>query len=125
MALDASLRDRRRSGSLLQYNIVGLGRERLIQRKPLFGNPRTDQTDRGDDGDQKYPKQDRIFNESSAIFVFQELAEDLYSFGHVSSWEFRFNGVDAIAIESRSAICAQLSARERLGQYRIETPDSK
>ena len=58
------------------------GRQRLVQSKPLFRNPGSNQTDRRDHCDQEDSKQYGVFYQSSAVFVFQKLPENLQYFGH-------------------------------------------
>ena len=59
-----------------------LGWQRALQSGPLTGDPRTNQTDRGNNGNDQNSQQNGVFDESGTILVFAQLANKIQSFRH-------------------------------------------
>jgi len=54
-----------------------LGRQRGVQSGPLTGDPRTDRSDRKNDGHDQNSQQDGVFDERGTILVLAQLANEI------------------------------------------------
>ena len=71
---------RQRWGLSPEQRQLVLGWQRALQSGPLTGDPRTNQTDRGNNGNDQNSQQNGVFDESGTILVFAQLANKFKAF---------------------------------------------